>query len=171
MNRGFTLVEMLAVMVIMALLLIFAVPAYTAIYTSIRRDNLGGKITEIEAAALEYGEKIKDDIKNANNQCIDITVSDLIEDGYITSEDDVDAVIYDPTDNSPLDGEIRICYCNSDYDIDAHYYEEFVRSKVYHEGDVVEYNGSLYQCVIDYSDGSGINGTTGGKRYFELITC
>ena len=64
MRKGFTLVEVLAVLVILGLLLVITVPAYTSVYTGIKRQNLQSKITEVKTAAKKYGETIKDDIKN-----------------------------------------------------------------------------------------------------------
>lgn len=171
MRQGFTLIELLAVIIILGLLVVLSVPAYTSIYSSIKRNNYQSKLTDIETSALKYGSTIKDEIKNSPGSCKDITVTDLIKSGLITSEDKHKDVIYNPTDNTPLNGKIKLCYCLSEYDITAHYYVNFVQQNVYHVGDVVLYNGSLYECLIDYTNKSGIYGTKDGKPFFQLITC
>lgn len=169
MNKGFTITELLAALLIIALLLALAIPAYTGVYSGIKRSSYQGKITEIEAVASKYGETIKDDIKKSSY--IDIEIKKLIETGELQSEDKVDAVIYNPTDQSPMKGLIRLTYCQSKFDIEANYYVNFVRNSIYYEGDVVLHNNKLYRCNIKYTNGSGIDGTKNGKRFFEEITC
>lgn len=178
MKKGFTLVELLAVLIILGLIIVIAIPSYTQIYTSIKRSNMQSKVTEVETAALKYGNLIKDDIKNAEGNCKTIKVATLIEKGYIVSEDDVEAVIYDPTDNSALDGDIYLCYCKSKMDITANYVVPFNAYKVYHEGDTVIHNNKLYECLNDYTDihnkdgAPGIFGTNdNGKAYFKELPC
>ncbi len=178
MKKGFTLVELLAVLIILGLIIVIAIPSYTQIYSSIKRSNMQSKVTEVETAALKYGNLIKDDIKNAKGNCKTIKVATLIEKGYITSEDDVEAVIYDPTDNSALDGDIYLCYCKSKMDITANYAIPFNAYKIYHEGDTVIHNNKLYECLNDYTDIHNKNGAPGifgtnddGKAYFKELTC
>ncbi len=177
MKKGFTLVELLAVLIILGLLIVIAIPSYTQIYASIKRSNMQSKVKEIETAALKYGNLIKDDIKKSQGNCTVIKVDTLIKRGYLVSEHDVDAVIYDPTTNSPLDGDIHVCYCKSKMDITANYVIPFNAFKVYHEGDTVIYNNKIYECLNDYTDihkknPPGIFGTNeDGKSYFREITC
>lgn len=178
MKKGFTLVELLAVLIILGLLIVIAIPSYTQIYSSIKRSNAQSKIKEIETAALKYGNLIKDDVKNSTGNCMKIKVDTLIKKGYLISEHDVDAVIYDPTTNSPLDSDIHLCYCKSKMDITANYVIAFDPYKVYHAGDTVIYNNKIYECLIDYTDvhnkngPPGINGTNkDGKNYFVEVTC
>ena len=54
MRKGFTLVEVLAVLVILGLLLILTVPAYTSIYAGIKRQNLQSKITEVKTTSSGF---------------------------------------------------------------------------------------------------------------------
>ncbi|MCX4365013.1 MAG: prepilin-type N-terminal cleavage/methylation domain-containing protein [Bacilli bacterium] len=178
MKKGFTLVELLAVLIILGLIIVIAIPSYTEIYSRIKRSNMQSKVTEIETAALKYGNLIKDDVKNSKGNCTIIKVATLIERGYMVSEDDVEAIIYDPTDNTVLDGDIHLCYCKSKMDITANYTVPFNAYKVYHEGDTVTYNDKLYECLVDYTDIHNKNGPPGifgtnkdGKNYFREVTC
>lgn len=172
MRKGFTMVEILAVLVIVGLLLVLLIPGYISVYNGVKRNDLSGKISEIETAALKYGNKIKDEVKDSGNACLSIGIDTLIKEGLIKSEDESKPVIYNPTDNAPLDGKVKICYCTSDFDIAAYYKTTFDKNKAYHKGDVVEVSGKLYRCVIDYNNKSGINGTNDkGKRFFEEVKC
>lgn len=178
MKKGFTLVELLAVLIILGLIMVIAIPSYTQIYSSIKRSNMQSKVTEVETAALKYGNLIKDEVKSSEGNCKTIKIASLIEKGYITSEDDVEAVIYNPTDNSVLDGDIHICYCKSKMDITANYTVPFNANKVYHKGDTVVYNKKIYKCLIDYTDIHNKNGPPGifgtnddSKPYFQEVTC
>lgn len=175
-RNGFTLVELLAVMILLGLLMVLTIPAYTSIYTAIKRTTYQNKIVEIANASKKYGSKIKDAVKDAGDSCYRLEPAQLIREGYLTSDIEGEPAFLDPTDQSKLNGEIRICYCTSDFDIEAYYVEEFHPSGIYYEGDVVLVtngdNISLYQCKMDYKlSGGSINSEEKGKRYFEKLTC
>ena len=53
-KKGFTLVELLAVIVLMAILITVAVPGITRIGRSLKVQSFCSKIKIIESAALEY---------------------------------------------------------------------------------------------------------------------
>lgn len=179
-KNGFTLVEVLAVLIILALLIAISIPAYMFILRDVKRDNYRSKITEIETAANKYGEKIKDEIKSAGNSCYHMSIADLIHMGELISESDKEDVMYNTTDNKPMLGDILICYSTSDFDIHSYYTVEFNKDTIYHKGDKVsiydETNEKvlIYECVHDYpGNGSRINETyeEDGKQlpYFEEI--
>lgn len=172
MKNGFTLIELLVVIIILSLLIIITVPAYSAIYNSIKRNSFQNKITEIETAAQKYGNSIKDEIKKSSDSCLNTDVATLIKKGYLESEEEYAPVMYNPIDNRALEGDIRICYCSSKFDIQSYYVVEFNKNLAYHVGDVVMYNNKMYKCVIDYTNKSGIFGTNSkGKNFFEEVTC
>lgn len=177
-KNGFTLVEILAVLIILGLLIALSIPAYTSVLTDVKRDNHNSKLTEIEIAANKYGEKIKDDIKNAGSSCYTQQIKDLIKKGYLLSESDYDDIILDPTTGSSFEGSVKTCYCKKKYDIQSHYVEEFNPNKVYHEKDKVIYNNKIYLCNYTYpGDNSGIDGLyhddrkNKNFRYFDEISC
>lgn len=178
MKNGFTLVELLAVMIIMGLLLVITVPAYTEVYSGIRRNNLTGKLNEIDSAAYKYGEKIKDEVKNAGSSCENITVATLIEKGYLMSDIESEPVILNPTTNEPLDGVIKICYCLNQYDIKTYYTKPFIINNIYYPGDFVTYNDGngekIYECLRKYDKGTGIHSTViehnKQYNYFKEVT-
>ena len=67
-KNGFTLVELLAVIVIMALLLTVAVPAVIGVSTRIRANMYCTKVEDIESAAKIYGENYKDLIEEKSDK-------------------------------------------------------------------------------------------------------
>ena len=149
-KNGFTLVEILAVLIILGVVMVLTIPAYTSIYTSLKRDTLRGKITEIGTAAKKYGETIKDEIQDTGSMCYTTTVAQLIRDGYLASDVEKEPAILDPTDNSKLTGDVKICYCKSKFDIEAYYTTALDIYKSYYEDDVVVHNNKIYKCVVEY---------------------
>ena len=80
MNRkGFTLVELIGVVVILGIIIGIAVPSYIAVSNNIRSKNYDQKIDNIKAKALEYA-------RDYNVESITIPVKVLIEEGYLAEE-------------------------------------------------------------------------------------
>ena len=78
-KKGFTLVELIGVVVILGIIIGIAVPSYIAVSNNIRSKNYDQKIDNIKAKALEYA--------NDNNvESITIPVKALIEEGYLAEE-------------------------------------------------------------------------------------
>ena len=58
-KNGFTLLELMAVIIVLAIIIAIAVPAYNGIKTKIDQKNYENKIDLIEVAAAKYSEDTK----------------------------------------------------------------------------------------------------------------
>ncbi|MBR1416322.1 MAG: type II secretion system protein [Bacilli bacterium] len=110
-KNGFTLVELLAVIVIMALLLTIAVPAVIGIANSIRANMFCSKVDNIESAAKTYGNDYADMFENASDS-FEITVADLIDNNLYKKESNdckignsSNPCIKDPRDGKMMDND------------------------------------------------------------------
>ena len=95
MNKGFTLVELIAVVAILGLLAIITTPAYDTISKNIKHTNYESKKNTIKKQTLSYVEKyMKDKVYDGTNKkyyCF--TVEYLIQNGIISSDDEEEEYI------------------------------------------------------------------------------
>ena len=126
-KKGFTLVELLAVIVLLGIIATIAVASFTGISRSMKKNILEEKIKMIEESAIVMGSDIKgyileSNLKYNNNKCRSIIVSDLVP-NYLVKDNDNECLtntssnpgcIIDPTDeNNYLDTtEVIIYYKN-----------------------------------------------------------
>lgn len=106
MNKGFTLVELIAVIVILALVVVITTPAYDSISKNIKERNYTSKQSTIKSETLAFVEKyLKDEVYNGyykddfDNEVNDkgkrlcFTVDYLIRNGIISSDSETDEYI------------------------------------------------------------------------------
>lgn len=164
MNKGFTLVELIAVIVILALLVIITTPAYDSISNSIRTRNYESKKSTIKSETLKYVEKylkdkvydgdttnsiIKLNINNENkidesgaerktniSKALCFTPEYLIRSGIISSDDDKKEVIINDITNTSYSGK---------EDVDGH---DLIYIKVYYNIESLK----LDSIIIDEKD-------------------
>ena len=99
-NQGFTLVELLAVIVIMGILLVVAVPAVLSFSQNIKNDMFCTKVETAEKAAQLYGQDNIDYISNHScnsvkkentttnvSSCDTVTIKALLRKGYLKKEE------------------------------------------------------------------------------------
>ena len=87
-KKGFTLVELLAVLGILAIILLIGVPVFLNLRDSVLKSERENVISYIENRAADY----------ANDTSITVvSVEDLIKEGYVEPDDETD--IYDPVTN------------------------------------------------------------------------
>lgn len=110
MKKGFTLVELLAVIVILALLATIAVPSAISISHKIKTDMYCDKVDMILSDAQRWGNdhmsQLKETNPTGNNPVCykEITVKDLVEQGIIKKEnDEVGNYIVNPVSNASMD--------------------------------------------------------------------
>ena len=82
-NKGFTLTEMMGVIVILAILVIIAVPTYFKIVDTIKDNNLKSKLSYIESKAIEYA-------NNYELEPVTITIAKLVNEGYLEQDSKLD---------------------------------------------------------------------------------
>ena len=136
-HKGFTMVELLAVITILAIIMVILIPAVTNISKNTKESILNSKISTIETSASKYGEDnintyqkctnglesgvINDD---AYDECI-ISVDDLVGLGYLeydTTKGDV-SYVGNPVTGGRLSGNVLLCYDPSTVTISATFYD------------------------------------------------
>lgn len=104
-NSGFTLVEVIAVIALIAALVLLVVPKLADMDTKSKEKMYNAKVTEILAGAYKYG---TDNIDNLTNECLDVTVGTLLKLGYVKSDDNSGFYVTNPKNNESMNNLI-IC--------------------------------------------------------------
>ena len=101
MKKGFTLTEVLVVIIILSIIILMAVPAYLGITETLKQREYDNKIKQIEVKATEWA--------TDNNITEDTTIplSKLIDEGYIQMDDETSL---DKRVVNPLNNESMECY-------------------------------------------------------------
>ncbi len=104
-NKGFTLVELLAVIVVLAIIISIAVPSTMSISKRIRKNMFCSKIDFIETQAQLYGEDRKDSFGNIkidgkNYPGKTVTVKELVTTKYLKKDNDSEPYTEDPRDKT-----------------------------------------------------------------------
>lgn len=106
-NKGFTLVELLAVIVILSLLITIAVPSTIAISNKLKLNMYCKKIDSIEVSAKLYGEDRKESFaeKYGTEQypAKKIKVLELVNTGYLKKDNATAPFVVDPRSNEAMD--------------------------------------------------------------------
>ena len=108
MKRGFTLIELIVVIVILGLMAIVAYPAITKVLTGSRNDTYDVQVKTIEKAAKAWGIEHPTLLKETD--CIKVKVSTLVSNGYITS-----GTPKNPKDNTDMTGAVKISLNGNKY--------------------------------------------------------
>lgn len=116
-KKGFTLIELIAVLAVLGILLMMTVPNIINLFDNKKEDLYNKTILELERISRQYL------LDNPN------LYSTIEKDGYVDvniddlcTADIIECPISDPRDNSEIKGYIRVIYSDNDYDY------EFVRS-------------------------------------------
>lgn len=103
-NRGFTLIELVSIMVILGILALIAVPSITKHVEESRKVAYEEQIERIISATKKYVLE-SDEFLYSNKDKIQITLTKLKKDGYIEDED-----LYNPITEKKLNGCVNIEY-------------------------------------------------------------
>jgi prepilin-type N-terminal cleavage/methylation domain-containing protein len=107
-NKGFTLVELLAVIVIMGIILLVAVPSVFGISKTVKDNMFCTKVHNLESAAKLYGNDYQDDFDDRGY--IKVDVKTIIDNNLYKKEiddcvlgNDDNGCVIDPRDDSVMD--------------------------------------------------------------------
>lgn len=100
-NKGFTLVELLAVIVILSILALIAVPNINGLLNKNKNNMFCKKVESIEAAAKYYAQDYADKL-TFNNDTSSVKVSTLLQYGYLKEDNNGKKNVTDPRDGSDL---------------------------------------------------------------------
>ena len=120
-NKGFTLVEILAVIVLIAFLLGVGIPGVNRISRNMKKKSLNTKIGLIEQAGVLWGQDNKTLLQATNcedkdgnaTKCYKIEIERLIEDDYLDSESNDDITYKNPVDDAELKNKCVYVYKKS----------------------------------------------------------
>lgn len=102
-KQAFTLVELLAVIVILGILATIAVPTIVGLISSSKENTLEEQKNTIIDAAERWG---TDNIRSLPDESCDVSIEFLKEEGYLDSDKDV----IDPTTDEEMTGCVRITF-------------------------------------------------------------
>ncbi len=99
-NKGFTLIELMSVIVLLAIIVTIAVPSSLKISKKIKENMFCAKIDGIETSAKLYGEDRKTTLNGNINgfRGERITVKTLVDTGYLKKDQNTEPFIVDPRD-------------------------------------------------------------------------
>ena len=107
MKRGFTLVELLAVLILLGVVSLIAIPSVGKILNRSREKARESTKNElIKAAKNYYADNIRELPDDGSHKCL--SVSEIEESGYISNDD-----IVDPTTEEKLTGYVKIYFDNT----------------------------------------------------------
>ncbi len=102
-KQAFTLIELLAVIVILGILATIAVPTIVGLISSSKENTLEEQKNTIIDAAERWG---TDNIRSLPDESCDVSIEFLKEEGYLESDKDV----IDPTTDEEMTGCVRITF-------------------------------------------------------------
>lgn len=106
-NKGFTLTELIGVIVLLGIIALIAVPIINSTITSSKLKAYNAQVQMLEDAGKKWGVENTKFLPSDNNSC-NISVAELIIQGYI--EDDK---IIDPRDSTEMNGTIEVSYIDT----------------------------------------------------------
>ena len=107
MKKGFTLVELIAVISIMSVILLIGIPTYTYINNKTKENLYMSKVNELLAKGSVYAEE---------TGLFAFSVNTLVEEGKVSSDNESGQIL-DPRDQRKMNCDIiRVVYENNQYE-------------------------------------------------------
>lgn len=151
-KRGFTLVELIAVIVVLAVIILLAVSTFKNVGDRVKKEAYENKVNLIKTKASEYASGTKILVTNVDR---------LVKKGYISADNENGDVI------NPVDGSRMNCKIITMYKSEGNYYADYVEDESKEECDAskIRYDNG-YTSIDKYLY---VNGPSGKKEKGELI--
>ncbi len=124
-EKGFTLVELLAVIVILGLLAAIVIPAYNTIKKKAATEMYNNKVEMIKAAAYKYGNDNVNDVAANPTDYINIPIATFITTGYLASDSKTENILINPLTNEAISETITIIYVDNKITVNLGALNEF----------------------------------------------
>ena len=110
MKKGFTLVELLAVVALIAILSLVATVSFMKISNDTKKNMYFAKTDQLLADAKRYGEDNKAAFESEFDCFIEVSVADLIFEGYSKKEQENTPFIENPYTSASMDSDVIRLY-------------------------------------------------------------
>lgn len=104
-TKGFTLVELLGVVVILCILIALVTPNMVKLSKSRKQELYESKLKWVESNATLWGNKYIDTL---SMDCTCVTIQELIDKAFLSGDNVKRDTIYDPRSNDPIN-EYNVC--------------------------------------------------------------
>lgn len=109
MKRGFTLVELLVVIVILSLIAMVAYPSIITIINDSKNSAYDAQVEIIVKAGKEWGVEHPNELPSSSSVKKKICLTSLVSEGYI------DDTIKNPKDSKPMTGYVEVSLSGNRY--------------------------------------------------------
>lgn len=136
-NKGFTLVELISVIVLLSIILVLVIPAYTQIEGQIKNSNLENKKNMISKAMLEYASaNLLDELKplgSTGTKTLTYSLDYIIENNiFSATETDTkgNKIFLNPVTNDKLYGCIQVSYDIKKFEVITEFIDKTSQSEM-----------------------------------------
>lgn len=105
-KNGFTLIEIIAVIVIIGIIALITIPAVESLINNSKESLYNSQVKMIESAAKKWGLDNVNDLPDDKGDFRCINASYLVEKGYLEGK------VTNPINNEEMDGKVKITLTN-----------------------------------------------------------